>query len=485
MGLFNTDSGGTKTKNLAGGEAYKTDPKFELASILLTSMVQDQAYRDANGTIDQVKKLIPKVGPLFAAKAALYARNEFGMRSITHVVAAEIAKSVKGLKWTKHFFTQVFRRPDDMLETVAAYAGSGSIHPLPGALKKGIRNSFEKFSEYQLAKYRGEGKSVKLVDLVNLTHPKGSEKLKKLMTGELKSVNTWETKLTQSGQNAENADEKAELKDAAWKELLSENKLGYLALLRNVRNIFQQSPESVDWLCEQLINQEAIKKSLVFPYQIFLALNEVKKAKPPRPVVVALTNALDLSLSNVPKFAGKTLICLDNSGSMAQAVTQKGSTVVADVAALFAATLYKSNDADLIVFSDEATYVSPNPTDSLASIAKEAMASLRPAGTDFTSIFRVIQPVVYDRIVFLSDMQGWMGSGTPTRQFNDYCQKTGARPFVFSFDLAGYGTLQLPSDRVACLAGFSDKTLDVMKHLEEDKNALVKKIEGVFIEGVV
>jgi 60 kDa SS-A/Ro ribonucleoprotein len=484
MGRFNVESAGTKTVNYAGGEAYKTNPKFELVSILLTSMVQDQFYRKAGDTIEKVKALIPQVGPLFAAKASLLARNEFGMRSITHVVASEIAKTVKGEKWTKHYYAQVFRRPDDMLETVAAYAAGGSIHPLPGALKKGINLALEKFSEYQLAKYRGEGKAIKLIDLINLTHPKGGGKLTKLMKGELKSVNTWETKLTQSGQNAESDEEKAELKDAAWKELLSEKQLGYLALIRNARNIIQQSPESIHWLCEQLQNEEAIKKSLVFPYQLFLALAEVGKINPPREVLIALSKALDLSLANVPKFEGKTLICLDNSGSMKQALNTNGSVDVSDIAALFASVLYKVNDANLMVFSDHAKYVSPNPLDTLSSIMVKALGTLEPRGTDFNAIFKEIGKVKYDRIVVLSDMQGWIGYHAPTGAFNQYCQETGASPYVYSFDLAGYGTLQLPESKVFCLAGFSDKTFDVMKQLEQDKNALIKKIEAVNIEGV-
>ena len=40
----------------------------------------------------------------------------------------------------------------------------------------------------------------------------------------------------------------------------------------------------------------------------------------------------------------------------------------------------------------------------------------------------------------------------------------------YSFDLAGYGTLQIPQKDVYCLAGFSDKIFDIMKYYESDKN---------------
>jgi hypothetical protein len=50
---------------------------------------------------------------------------------------------------------------------------------------------------------------------------------------------------------------------------------------------------------------------------------------------------------------------------------------------------------------------------------------------------------------------------------------------VFSFDLAGYGTLQFPERHVYCLAGFSEKALQTMSFLEEDKGALLSEIEAI------
>jgi 60 kDa SS-A/Ro ribonucleoprotein len=43
------------------------------------------------------------------------------MRSVSHLVAGELAKSVKGEPWTKRFYAKVARRPDDVLETLGYY----------------------------------------------------------------------------------------------------------------------------------------------------------------------------------------------------------------------------------------------------------------------------------------------------------------------------------------------------------------------------
>ena len=92
-----------------------------------------------------------------------------------------------------------------MMEIMAYFHENGG-KSLPNAMKKGFAAAFDKFDAYQLAKYRGENKSVKLVDLVNLVHPfpneKNADALKALVAGELKSTGTWEAKLTQAGQKA-------------------------------------------------------------------------------------------------------------------------------------------------------------------------------------------------------------------------------------------------------------------------------------------
>ena len=146
--------------------------------------------------------------------------------------------------------------------------------------------------------------------------------------------------------------------------------------------------------------------------------------------------------------------------------------------AAFAAALFKSNDADLMRFSDDARYVQTDRGDSMMNIAQALIKNARSAGTNFHAIFQAAR-TAYDRIIILSDMQGWMGAGTPNGMFEQYKTRTGANPFVYSFDLAGYGSLQLPEQKVFCLAGFSDKVFDIMQLLESDREALVRAIRGV------
>jgi 60 kDa SS-A/Ro ribonucleoprotein len=474
MSRFNTNTIGTKTVNKEGGEAYSQSPELELVSVLLTSFANDTFYEKAEDKFDRLKALVKQVDPLFAAKAAVYARKEFGMRSITHVLAGELAKVASGKEWAKRFYSAVINRPDDMTEIVSYLLSNGQ--KLPNALKKGFANAFNSFDAYQLAKYRGETKNVKLVDVVNLVHPipenGNKEALEQLIKGTLKSIDTWEAKLTQAGQSAETDEGKEEAKKEAWADLIKTGKMGYFALLRNLRNLMESVPELEADIITQLTNREKIKKSLVLPFRFFTAITELEKLQNTRNIVSAINDAAEISLDNVPKLSGKTLIAVDTSGSM--------SGRPADIAKMFGAILYKTTDSMLLTFSDDAKYVTLNPGDSLLSLMRNI--PFISGGTNFNAIFDR-STAKFDRIIILSDMQAWMENGwnssNPRQSFANYKQRTGVDPLIYSFDLNNYGSMQFPEKNVFCLAGFSDKIFDIMKVIEEDKNALLNKINSV------
>jgi hypothetical protein len=481
MSKFNTTlpKQKTLTENLAGGQAYAQSNELALVSLLLTSFVNDQFYKNAQTTLADLKKLSEKIKDKeFVAKSAIYARDKFGMRSVTHALAAELTSQLNGAEWGKDFYNKVVVRVDDMTEILSyylAYKTEKNNPKFPNALKKGFAKAFDKFDGYQLAKYKGENKEVKLVDIVNLVHPvptqRNLEALQLLVKGELKNTQTWESKLSAVGQQAESEEDLAELKSNAWSELIETKKIGYFALLRNLRNIITQSPQSVKAACEMLIDEKLIKNSRVLPFRFATAYDEINKigsSKEVRDVLMAINQALEVSVQNVPKFDGETLVVMDVSGSMMGRASE--------IASLFGAVLAKANNCDVMTFATNADYKSYNPMDSVMSIRSSFRYS--GGGTNFKSIFQKANKK-YDRIIILSDMQGWMGYTTPSSEFKSYKSKFGANPFVYSWDLAGYGTLQFPENNVFALAGFSDKVFDIMKMMELDKKALYNEINAI------
>ncbi len=460
------------TVNHAGGRAYLQAPKLELVSLLLTTFLGDEFYRTEQQTTARLRELITRVNDSrFIAQAALYARHAHGMRSVSHLVAGELAKSVKGAPWTRRFFAQVVRRPDDAVEILGYYLATYG-RPIPNALKKGLGLALGRFDEHQLAKYRRDHGVFKLVDAVNLVRPPSTPALAKLVRGELAPAETWETRLTQAG-GAATAGQVAAAKAQAWAELVRDRKLGYLALLRNVRNILTHAPDAARELGAQLEDETAVRRSLVFPFQFLAAVEVLRQGNLPGAdrVMAALNQAIDHSLANVPKFDGSTLIALDSSGSM----TGRPQTI----GSLFAATLVKATGADLMLFSDDARYITLNRRDTTLTAA--GSIPFISGGTNFNAIFERANRA-YDRIVILSDMQGWIGDGAPVKPFAAYQQRHHATPRVFSFDLKGLGTLQFPQERVFCLAGWSDRVFEIMQKLDRDPDALVREVEAFPLE---
>jgi hypothetical protein len=270
---------------------------------------------------------------------------------------------------------------------------------------------------------------------------------------------------------AESEEELADLKSNAWSELIETRKIGYFALLRNLRNIITQSPQSVKAACEMLVDEKLIKSSRVLPFRFATAYDEINKvgsSKEVRDVLVAINQALEVSIQNVPKFDGETLVVMDVSGSMMGRASE--------IASLFGAVLAKVNNCDVMTFATNADYKSYNPLDSVMSIRNSFKYS--GGGTNFKAIFQKANKK-YDRIIILSDMQGWMEYTSPSSDFKSYKNKFGANPFIYSWDLAGYSTLQFPEQNVFALAGFSDRVFDIMKLMETDKKALLNEIKSI------
>lgn len=463
---FNRKAAPTTVLNLAGGQAYAQDNRHELTALMLTSFLEEQYYRQQ--ALERLFTLVEEApDPAFAARTALFARREFGMRSVSHVAAAILAARVKGEQWTKGFFDRIVVRPDDALEIMTVYLQRYG-KPVPNALKKGLGAALARFDGFRLAKYRAEGKELSLVDLVNLVHPPHTEALGELIRGTLAPAETWEVRLSEAGRQ-EDADE---ARRNAWTEMVRSGRIGYFALLRNLRNIVEQAPEVVPEACALLVDEQRIRGSRVLPFRFTTALEAVQGMSRPEAseVLGALHRAADIAVGNLPALPGKTLVALDGSGSMMGRPIQIG--------ALFAAAFARGAEADVMIFSDEAAYVPVDRSSSVLSVAEYLRNRCPGRGTNFHAVMETADRA-YDRIVFLSDMQGWIGYNPPTGALAAYERRTGARPYILSFDLQGYGTTQFPADRIACIAGFSERIFEVLPFLEGDRDALLRRIEAV------
>ena len=220
-------------------------------------------------------------------------------------------------------------RADEITEILAYYQtankreGTKKLNRLSKQVQKGLIESFNKFDEYQFAKYN-RGSAVSLRDALFLVHPKAKDEAQqaifdKIVSDDLATPYTWETELSELGKKPfENERAKAKVVSEKWQELLASGKLGYMAILRNLRNIVtKSSSEALDIALNVLTDEQRIRQSKQMPFRYlsaFLEINklakesaifEEEKAKIKR-TSEALEKALVTSCDNIPACKGKT-----------------------------------------------------------------------------------------------------------------------------------------------------------------------------------
>jgi hypothetical protein len=497
--------------NHQGGQGYKYDAKSELISILATGL--DNKFYEKLGEREQrlsdVLKEVAKKDKTFAAKALIYARTVMGQRSVTHFGAVELAKVLGGDSLGARFFSKrnrklnkggIIFRLDDMLEIAACYQARNPNKPFSNAIKKGFKVALESADEYELAKYQAKNRDLSLVDIINLVHPKPSPKMApvfaKLMKGELKQFNTVEDKNTTSGQEIaakvktgkitkeEAQVELAQAKEDNYIELINTRKIGYLALLRNLRNILKTSTnmDLIKNACSLLTDVKLIKQSLVFPHQIDLALEIMLDefgASKSTPFIKALNDAYELAIPNLTELfpSGRTAVMFDSSGSMATNIrlsnNKQGSESAIGKASLIAATLAKGIGADVYHFANTCEQIRFNPLDTVNTLKKQFLSKQGSVGygTEFNSIISKLNNK-YDRIFVISDMQG-----------RSYLEKnTYKNIHIYSIDICGYGTTMFkPGNNVYSLYGYSADIYELIKKVEINPQVIIDEINKIEI----
>src|ERR1700720_2922680 len=219
-----------------GAPARNVSTELQLRrSVLACLLWESQFYEDGVEIAGRIAELVPKVAAEKVAALAVEGRERMKLRHAPLLLVREMARHATHRGFVAETLAQVIQRADELAEFVASYWKDGRV-PLSGRVKKGLAAAFPKFDEYQLAKY-DRGGPVKLRDLLFLCHAKPPDAAqagvwKKLTWGRLNPPDTWEVALSSGADKRE-----------AWQRLLAENKLGGLALLRNLRNMREANVE--------------------------------------------------------------------------------------------------------------------------------------------------------------------------------------------------------------------------------------------------
>jgi hypothetical protein len=342
-----------------GAPGYARDAKSELFLLAVSNMVGEQTfYEKADQRDERYEKLVEQVAVSDAdwtLRFLRWLRGEGNMRSASLVGAAEAVRArlnaakagpVPNGARNRQLVEAVLQRADEPGELLA-YWTSRYGRAIPKPIKRGIGDAIGRlYTEYNLLKYDTDSKGFRFADVIDLVHPSptapwqgdlfahaldrrhgravdaplalpmvtANAVLRHLAATEpgalldaerLKAAGmTWEDVLSLVGSKLD--------KVRLWAALIPS--MGYMALLRNLRNFDQAGvPDDVaDQVAARLADPEQVARSRQFPFRFYAAHIAVASLRWGH----ALEKALAASLGNVPALGGRTLILVDQSPSM-------------------------------------------------------------------------------------------------------------------------------------------------------------------------
>ena len=492
-----------------GARGYKRTYESELFLLAVTNMVgEDTFYEAASDRDARYVELIHRVtkgNPAFIAGGTdihpmgfiTFLRDVAQMRSASTVMAAEYVRA--GGPNGRQVVSKALQRPDEPGE-ILGYWMSRYGKSLPAAIKRGVADATTRMlNEKQAIKYDGQSKGIRLGDVIELTHPvprypAQSDLFKYLLDKRHNRNNPRISEaLTQIKLDQEllalPVDQRRDafnngipqaagwtwerlggwlpggMDAKAWEGIIPN--MGYMALLRNLRNFDQAgvSDEVADKVIAKITDPEEVAKSRQFPFRF---LSAHKAAGGSLRWGRALDKALTLSCGNIPEFTGRTLVLCDVSGSMGGGYGSKSTVAPYEIAALFSAATSKrqpKGKSDVVVYGTHSKKLDiPAGESVLTTIDNMSKIVYRGTLGYATNQWKALADNwdKHDRVIIFTDEQ----------THDDYSYVSSQVPFIHIFNLGGYAPASMKSQVGRyTYGGFTDATFRLMPLLETSKGS--------------
>ncbi len=424
-----------------GGPATRISTEQQLRRSVAACLLWEKTfYEDGEDIADRIVRLASSVDEGFLYFLANETRNDHGIRHAALLLA--LAAVNAGHRSAAETVDVVLRRADEPGELISLlWHLNGGRCMIPRQMRKGINQALNRFDGYQLAKYANRG-SVKLRDVMFLCHPKPKNAeqanlFKGLANQTLNAPDTWEVNLSKGGD-----------KRQVFERLMREEKLGALALLRNLRNMIEAQVDLA--LIANSIDH--MKPAGVLPFQFISA------AKYAPAMETYLDDAMRRSMLEMAQLGGWTAVIVDVSGSMNMPLSSRGEMTRADAGAGIAMlALARSTNARCFAFGNEYTEVPARANLSLRGSLHEAVRITGHGTMGGKAVKGVLAewPGV-DRLILITDEQLHDALPKLPKSVKGYCINVAANQH-------GVGYREWTH-----IDGFSAKTVDYIKEREAE-----------------
>jgi hypothetical protein len=497
-----------------GGLGYERDAKSELFVLAVSNFVSETTfYESASDRDNRFEQLVAKVtaeDPDWARRMIPWLRNDAQMRSASLVAAAEYVKA--GGELGRQVVSGALQRADEPAEMLA-YWHQRYGRRVPKPVKRGVADAVVRlYNERAALKYDGQAKAWRMADVIELVHPepkdaKQSALFKYLLDkrhdrvsdlpDELGLIGSAQqvvqriaagedvpaTDIASAGITWERQSSATKMDAAAWERQIPS--MGYMALLRNLRNFDQAGirDESVQFVISKLANSDEVAQSRQFPMRFLSAYKAVESErwKP------ALEKAIGLSMVNVPSLTGKTLVLIDVSGSMVSAMSGRSELQRWEAAAIFGAAIAtRAEKADLYAYSSVHDGGAFRRGRAYGRVGANADRKERIVFGVGASVFTVLSRIRgsrcfnggtqtwqtvaetyagHDRVVILTDEQAFSGGSDPGPD---------AIPLIYTWNLGGYVPAHNQSGERGryTFGGLTDRSFAVVPFLEAAKDGI-------------
>ncbi|MBO4380183.1 MAG: TROVE domain-containing protein, partial [Muribaculaceae bacterium] len=478
----------------------------ELYTAVVTTSLDDSFYERGGERVNRIVELIGKVQPMFVAQLAVYTRTVMNLRSVPLLLLVELARRHNGDDLVSRAVEKTVNRADEIMELLMCYQWR---NPNPDSVKKlghlsrqiqvGLQKAFNKFDEYQFAKYDRDNLKVRLRDALFVVHPKAKNEdqqaiFDKIANRQLETPYTWETELSALGQSKFLTDDmRNDAFRQKWKELIHSCRLGYMALLRNLRNILNAGVayNDISVVTERISDAQQVAKSKQLPFRFLSAYREIEGIQSlyTKTVMDSLEKAVRHSSANVEGFDENTrvLIAADVSGSMNNPISRNSTIKYYDIGLLLA-MLMQSRCKSVIsgIFGDSWKPVNV-PSNNILMATEKLRQFMNEVGFSTNGHLAIDWLIehntVVDKVMMFTDMQMWdsyYGDASLEASWNRYKQ-IAPDAKLYLFDLVGYGLapLRIVKPDVYLIAGWSDRIFDILSAVDKGEDALsvIKQIK--------
>lgn len=486
-------TGSSVADGLTGNQApaYSRDAKTELFLMAVGSFFGESTFyeRDFNARYRELSSQIAIEDPLWLKHFVRWLRKDEGIRTAPIAIALDGVKAriaAKQYGQNRQLIGAALQRGDEPAEAFS-YWFTNYGKPAAMSLKRAVADWFENnLNEYQYLKY-GDSRYGNLShrDLIRLTHPNPKEAIVNQLIAYIVDPENVEApsrvklqKAIFSGELENPTPEDIRQAGITWQQWagftgvkpdwnLLIPSMGYQALLMNLRNFEEAGIKNPD-VTARLADPVEVRRSRMFPFRFLAAYNELKTFF----YTPALEEALNVSVDNVPRLRGNTLILVDQSGSMGQHMSKHSKTNYTKTAALFGAVLARAAENATLVFfggNPHSSYYPQYKVDykivdytrwPLLRLVTEEAEDM--GGTKTRTAFEASYvPNVHDRIVLITD-----------EQYNYGEEPSFPKDVpVYIWNVVGYKYGHGIRDNIHVFGGLSDKGFKLIQLIEAGRNA--------------